>query len=100
MRDIDDLYRVLVLGASPHEIDPELYDEDDDPLEILSPSYINRVGTEYGERVIYWESNYNPSAYRLGEKDGEKAKEVIDIAQGCGVDFGVDLVAKYPADYE
>lgn len=98
-KSIDDLYAVLVEGVNPHEIEPDLYDEDDESLDYIAPDYINRLGTEYGERVIYWESDYNPSAYRLGEHDDDRCNEIFDAIEEYGVEFDIDLVAKYPADY-
>lgn len=98
--NLDEMYRVLVEGENPCEIDPELYTEDTDPLDIIEPAYVNRYGTEYGERVMYWEENYNPSAYRVGENDSPKAKAVIEALVDCGLEFDVDLVKRYPADYK
>lgn len=97
---INNIYDVLIEGIPCHEIDPELYDEMSDDLDIISPDYINRTGVEYGERVIYWEANYNPSYERMGENDGDKEKAIIDTLEEYGLDFDTDLVAKYPADYE
>jgi len=100
-KDIDDMYMVLVEGVPLCEVRPDIFNEDDDDsLDIISPDYINRLGKEYGERVIYWEANYNPSYKRMGENDGEKEKEIIEILTGYGVDFETDLVAKYPGDYK
>lgn len=100
-KDIDNMYSVLVEGSTLHEVRPDIFDEDDDDsLEIISPDYVNRLGKEYGERVIYWETNYDPSYERMGENDGEKEKEIIETLVGYGVDFETDLVAKYPDDYK
>ena len=100
-QDINDMYSVLVEGSTLHEVRPDIFDEDDDDsLEIISPDYVNRLGKEYGERVIYWEQNYDPSYERMGENDGEKEKEIIETLVGYGVDFETDLVAKYPGDYK
>lgn len=100
-KSVDEMYEVLVEGRTLHEVRPDIYDEDeDDSLEIISPDYINRLGTEYGEKVIYWEANYNPSYERMGENDGEKQKEIIETLIGYGVEFDTDLVAKYPDDYK
>lgn len=100
MNDIETIYSVLVEGLTPHEARPDLYGEDDDVLEILEPPYINRVGTEYGERVLYWEQNYNPSYERLGENDSPKAKAIFDALGEYGLKFNIDLVEKYPGDYK
>lgn len=100
MNDINTMYAVLVEGLTPYEANPELYGEDDDVLEVLEPPYINRMGTEYGERVIYWEQNYNPSYARLGENDSPEAKAIFDVLEEYGLEFDVDLVVKYPADYK
>lgn len=100
-KDIDDMYMVLVEGASLHSVRPDIFNEDDDDnLDIISPDYINRLGKEYGEKVIYWEANYDPSYERMGENDGEKEKEIIETLIEYGVDFETDLVAKYPDDYK
>ena len=99
--EINSMYEVLVEGVALHIIDPDLYTEaDDDPLLIMSPDYINRLGTEYGEKVIYWEENYNPSAYRMGENDGEKEKRIIEVLEEYGIEFDEDLVKKYPLDHK
>lgn len=100
MNDIKTMYAVLVEGFEPCEVRPDLYDKDDDVLEVLEPPYINRMGIEYGERVIYWEQNYNPSYARLGENDSPKCKEIFNALEEYGLDFDTDLVAKYPDDYK
>lgn len=97
---LETMYQSLVEGVSPHEIDPELYDELDDSLDTISGDYINRLGTEFGEKVIYWEENYCPSAYRLGEYDSREAGQIIKALEECGVEFDTDLVAKFPDDYK
>lgn len=98
-KHIDDMYKVLIDGYKLTDIDEDLYSDDDDELEIIDPSYINRVGVEYGEKVIYWEENYDPSYYRMGENDGDEEKAIINYLYECGLDFDTDLVAKYPKDY-
>ena len=46
-KSVDEMYEVLVEGRTLHEVRPDIYDEDeDDSLEIVSPDYINRLGTE------------------------------------------------------
>ena len=99
---IDNMYKVLVEGYSLSDVIPDVYDDDDDgdDLDIIDPDYINRMGVEYGEKVIYWEQNYDPSYYRMGENDGDKEKDIINAIIEYGVDFDTDLVAKYPADYK
>ena len=87
MQNVDEMYKVLVEGFTPHEVRPDLYEEDDEDLEIIEPSYVNRTTTENGERCIYWEENYDPSAYRLGENDSEKAKAIIDKLEEYGIEF-------------
>lgn len=99
-KSIDNLYDVIVLDTPPHEVEPDLYDEEDDALEYLAPDYINRLGTEYSTRVIYWESNYDPSAYKLSEDDDPRAVEIFNRLEEYGMDFSTDLVDKYAADYE
>lgn len=99
-KSIGSLYDVMVLGTPPHEVKRDLYDEDDDALDYLSPDCINRLGTEYGVRVIYWESNYNPSAYKLSENDDPRCPEIFDCIEEYGVSFDTDLVKKYPNDYK
>lgn len=84
---IDDLYEVATGMTTPHDVDPELYDEDDDMLEYFAPSYINRLGREDGKRVIYWESDYNPSAYRLCEDDDPRCAKIFDALEDCGIEF-------------
>lgn len=98
--DVLKMAKVLCMGYTPHEVDPELYDEDADDLDIIAPDYINRLGTEYGKKVIYWEENYCPSAYRLSEEDGATEAMIIKALEERGVDFSTDLVAKYPDDYK
>lgn len=51
---------------------------------------INRFVEEEGERVIYFEEGvaaYLASAYRMGEKDGDMEKDIIEYLYECGIDF-------------
>lgn len=98
--NIDLAYKVATGECRPYDINPELYDEDDDLLDAIDYSYVNRLGIEHGEKVIYWESDYNPSAYRMGEHDGERARVIIEALEDYGIDFDIDLVEKYPGDYK
>lgn len=99
-KTINNMYKVLVEGYFLSEVEPDIFtEEDDDDLDIIDPDYINRMGTEYGEKVIYWEENYDPSYYRMGENDGDKEKDIFNALEEYGLDFNVDLVAKYPKDY-
>lgn len=98
-KSIDDVYKVIVLGIPPREVEPDLYDEDDDALDYLAVDYINRIGTEYGARIIYWESDYSPSAYWLSENDDPLAVEIFNRLEEYGLSFDTDLVREYPDDY-
>lgn len=90
-KDITKLYEVFVEGVPPCEVEPELYDKDAEPLDFLAPAYINRLGTENGVRVIYWESDYNPSAYKMTELDDPRASEIFDVLDEYGIEFNEEL---------
>lgn len=80
------MYLVLVEGETLQEARPDLFTaEDDDPLEIIDPDYINKITIENGERVIYWEENYIAHYYRMGENDGDMEKEIIEALYNYGL---------------
>lgn len=88
---LEKMYQVLVEGYTLNEAYPDMFSEDDeDILDIIDPDYVNRMVIEDGEKVIYWEEDYNPSAYRMGEKDGEKEAEIIKRLEEFGVEFDAE----------
>lgn len=50
---------------------------------------INEFVIENGERVVWFEdgNTYRAHAYRMGERDGEEEKEIIETLEECGVEF-------------
>lgn len=61
----------------------------DDFLDYMQGLNVNRTVNENGERAIYFENGntYDPSGYRLGEFDGDRAKAIIDAYQEYGGEY-------------
>ena len=58
-------------------------------LDFAEGLHINEFAIENGERVIWLEDGMHYIAHgeRIGEKDDEKEKEIIEALEACGIEF-------------